>query len=164
VGADALKNFEGALKARRMKRKEKARKDDRAKIRAEEKEREKVYGNPLQWGDFGGYAAPVKIPDDWSTARPSAEEDAEDPAPVSVEQAASGAWGERSFASALHAPPSARAQRSGRIVNERDDEWDVDLAWHEMQQRGGGGGGKRKQGRGQKLVILGGGPSGSRRR
>ena len=163
VGAEALKNFEGALKTRRTKRKEKTRKDERAKIRAEEKEREKVYGNPLQWGELGGYTPTSKIPDDWSTARPSADEEVTEEITASppVEQS-SGAWGARSFASALHASPSARPQHQQRgRADDRDDEWDVDLAWHEMQQRGGA---KRKQGRGQKLVILGGGPSGSRRR
>ncbi|KIJ54349.1 hypothetical protein M422DRAFT_153693 [Sphaerobolus stellatus SS14] len=156
VGAEALKNFEGALKTRRTKRKDKARKDDRAKIRAEEKERERVYGDPMQWGEFGGYA-PVKIPNDWSTVRPSVEaEEAEASTPTPAEQATSGAWGERSFASALHAPPTMRSQRT----HVEEDEWDVDVAWHESQQRGG----KRKQGRGQKLVILGGGSSGARRR
>lgn len=164
VGAEALKNFEGALKTRRTKRKEKVRKDDRAKMRAEEKEREKVYGNPLQWGAFGGYA-PNKIPDDLSTARPTVEAQEEvdtESFPAVQQEQSLGAWGSRSFASALHGQPSAQpAQRRHEREEGREDEWDVDLAWHEMQQRGGG---KRKQGRGQKLVILGGGSSGARRR
>ncbi len=42
VGTEGLKNFEGPLKQRTTRRKEKGRKEDRARFRAEEKEREKV--------------------------------------------------------------------------------------------------------------------------
>ena len=41
-----------------------------------------------------------------------------------------------------------------------DDEWDLDVAWHELEQRNGGTG-RRK--RSNKLVVLGSG-GGARRR
>ena len=160
VGADTLKTFEGALKTRRAKRKEKTRKDDRAKWRAEEKEKERVYGNALQWGELGTFGSSLHITDDWSTARPDAETEPEVTAALPTQQPA-GAWGTRSFASALHASPSARPPpRAGKQEEEKQDEWDLDVAWHEMEQRER----QPKQGRSRKMVILGGGPSGARRR
>jgi hypothetical protein len=42
VGQEGLKGFEGALRMRRARRKEKGKKDDRAKARAEERERERL--------------------------------------------------------------------------------------------------------------------------
>ena len=160
VGADTLKNFEGALKTRRAKRKEKARKDDRAKWRAEEKEKEQVYSNASQWGGVAGFHLPLHIPDDWSTARPDAEFEAEASSALPTQQS-TGAWGSRSFASALHASPSARPPtRVGDAEEENHGEWDLDVALHEMEQHDG----RQKQGRSRKMVILGGGPSGARRR
>jgi len=78
---------------------------------------------------------------------------------VPISQAISGAWGSRSFASALHSAPSvSRAQPSNRNATpEIGDEWDLDAAWHELEQRGGG------RRRGKKLVVLGGGAGGRRR-
>ena len=157
VGADTLKNFEGALKTRRAKRKEKSRKDDRAKWRAEEKEKERVYGNALQWSELGGFPSSAHIPD-WSTARPDCEIEPEGSPPAPVQQPA-GAWGSQSFASALHSSPSTRPPPQVVKGEEKHDEWDLDVAWHEMQHNG-----RRKQGRSQKMIILGGGPSGARRR
>lgn len=158
VGADTLKNFEGALKTRRAKRKEKMKKDDRAKWRAEEKEKERMLDHALQWGELGGFSSSTHIPD-WSTARPDAEAESEGSLPAPVQQPA-GAWGSQSFASALHASPPVRPPpRARKAEEEKNDEWDLDVAWHEMQRNG-----RRKQGRSQKMVILGGGPSGARRR
>ncbi|KAF8531265.1 hypothetical protein JB92DRAFT_191708 [Gautieria morchelliformis] len=158
VGADTLKNFEGALKTRRAKRKDKSKKEDRAKWRAEENEKERAYGNPLKWGDLGGFSSANHIPD-WSTARPDAETGPEVP-PTSLAQQPTGAWGSRSFASALHASPSTQpSPQAAKGEEDKHDEWDLDVAWHEMQ-----GNGRRKQGRNQKMVILGGGTSGARRR
>ncbi|KAF8580140.1 hypothetical protein K439DRAFT_330896 [Ramaria rubella] len=159
VGADALKGFEGALKTRRSKRKEKLKKDDRAKMRAEDKEKERVYGNGLQW-NLDGFGSSVKIPDDWSTARPDAQAQTQTFQATPTQQPA-GAWGSRSFASALHASPSTRIQgRTRRQDDDTHDEWDMDIAWHEMERRNG----SKKQARSQKMVILGGGPGATRRR
>jgi hypothetical protein len=151
VGAETMKKFEGALKTRRTKRKEKMRKDDRAKIRAEETERERIYGSA---------SSSTKIPDDWTSDRPLELESEMQTIPTAVPEAPQGAWGSRSFASALHATPSARPlPRAAKREGPQDDDWDIDATWHEMQQQGG-----RKQGRNQKLVILGGGPNTGRRR
>ncbi|KAF8527419.1 hypothetical protein BU17DRAFT_81568 [Hysterangium stoloniferum] len=158
VGTETMKNFEGAVKTRRIKRKEKTRRDDKAKIRAEETERDRIYG-PAQWGDDA--FSSLKMPDDWSSTGPIEVVSETQPTQNVVPETPQGAWGSRSFASALHSTSSARPP--ARIANREevhDDEWDIDTAWHEMQQRGGG----RKQGRSQKLVILGGGPNTGRRR
>ncbi|KAI0066512.1 hypothetical protein BV25DRAFT_1878482 [Artomyces pyxidatus] len=145
VGEDGLRNFEGALKARRAKRKEKGRKDDRARARAEEREREKLVR------DVG--VVPIQV-----HVHAEAEETR---VPEPVPQPVSGAWGARSFASALHSTgvtPPSRPRAARR--EEDEDEWDLDFAWHEMEQRGasGGapGGGRRK--RSNRMVVLGNGP------
>lgn len=157
VGREGLKNFEGALKLRTSRRKEKGKKDDRAKTRAEEREKEK--GNTVSWT----YA---------STPRQSPVSEAADeefiplPAreglttsPHVTTPHASGAWGNRSFAVTLSSPVQNRGERSvpGRGTREVQDDWDVDEAWHELEQRSAGGQRKRSN----KLVILGG--SGRRR-
>lgn len=168
VGVEGLKNFEGPLKLRMTRRREKGKKDDKAKARAEEREREKQklltastsysvsHSNPMPIHD----TRPV---DDFSAlvASPSEGSGASPPTSVSSsqqQQSPTGAWGARSFASALHSPPThspRRGQQRGTINVE--DEWDFDVAWHELEQRAGG---RRKKG--AKLVVLGGG--GGRRR
>ncbi|KAF5313222.1 hypothetical protein D9619_002821 [Psilocybe cf. subviscida] len=168
VGAEALKSFEGALKMRTTRRKEKGRKEDRARIRAEEKERERVH---LPFSSSMGTSmtsAPIYIADlptedfsalgDGAAATTEVEESSQ-PAPVT------GAWGARSFASALHstsAPrrPNATSQRT----THPEDEWDLDVAWHELEARSAssGDGGRKK--RANKMVVLGGGGAGARRR
>ena len=170
VGPESLKNFEGPLKMRTTRRKEKGRKEDRAKIRAEERDREKVnmpwsatvratapgpiFISDLPIEDFSalGYAV--------STVTPTPQ--LRPPSP-SVEIApVTGAWGARSFASALHSSSSAGSIRptASRVQN-AEDEWDIDVAWHELEQRNGGGGRKK---RANKLVVLGSGGGGARRR
>ncbi|KAF8913246.1 hypothetical protein CPB84DRAFT_1760774 [Gymnopilus junonius] len=156
VEAD-LGNFEGPLRMRTARRKEKGKKEDRAKARAEERERENV--NLSSWSSTGMVA---QVPD------LSAEDDKRDStshAQPSPQPTASGAWGARSFASALHSPspgrPGLNSQRSARSQQQIEDEWDIDVAWHELEQRNGGGG-RRK--RANKLVVLGSGGGGARRR
>lgn len=145
VGPDGLKNFEGALKLRTARRREKEKKDDRARARAEEREKERV---KLLSREESGVA---DVPDH----PPPAVETGELSSRV---QLTSGAWGPRSFASALHFAPSApRPQAVNRNATpEIGDEWDLDAAWHELEQRSGG------HRRAKKLVVLGGG--GGRRR
>ncbi|KAF9556400.1 hypothetical protein CPC08DRAFT_711230 [Agrocybe pediades] len=178
VGAEGLKNFEGPLRMRTSRRKEKGRKEDRARLRAEEKERENAR-LPLWPTSNSHNAAPILLSDlpleDFSAlgeATPAAAAAADiprsEPAPSSSppqNTPPSGAWGARSFASALHSSASSRpagnSQRSRAQIAE--DEWDIDVAWHELeQQRNGGGGGRRK--RANKLVVLGSGGGGARRR
>ena len=152
VGIEGLKNFEVALKTRRARRLEKARKDDRARARAEEREREKGQVATF-WNEPSHVLVPSPAPDTPATVVE------EQPPPPPVHQP--GAWGERSFASALHAAPSqggaaSQQQRAARL--DPEDEWDMDVAWHELEQRSGAG--RRK--RSNKLVVLGG--AGGRRR
>ncbi|THH20512.1 hypothetical protein EW146_g862 [Bondarzewia mesenterica] len=158
VGAGGLRNFEGALKTRRARREGKGKKDDRARARAEEREREKLAS--IAWRETGTHLYPSHS--DSVQADSLAVEDVQDSEPGPEHVPVSGAWGSRSFASALHSGPvrSAAGQRAVRREDEQD-EWDLDFAWHELEQRGGnGGGGNGEGGRRKKnrLVVLGGGP------
>ncbi|KAJ3575247.1 hypothetical protein NP233_g1231 [Leucocoprinus birnbaumii] len=165
VGAQGLKNFEGLLKSRMARRKEKGKKDDRAKAKAEEREREKEKLWTASVANSISSSNPISIrtpqpADDLSTfvASPPLDFEPAESSPPQQPQT-SGAWGARSFASALHSPPTqpvTRGQQRNRANAE--DEWDVDVAWHELEQRASGG---RKK-KGAKLVLLGGG--GGRRR
>ncbi|KAH9944011.1 uncharacterized protein BXZ73DRAFT_86989 [Epithele typhae] len=134
VGGDGLRPFENALRLRRTKRKEKGRRDDKARARTEERERERL---AQTWG----------LPA--ARSRPSPP------------QTAPGAWGARSFASTAHAasarPLTQRTPVSGGAAARRDpdeDEWELDIAFHELEQRSAKAGGKKK---GSKMVVLGSG-------
>ncbi|KAL6304792.1 hypothetical protein BKA93DRAFT_781536 [Sparassis latifolia] len=155
VGADCLKNFEGPLRMRRTRRKEKGRKDDKARARAEECEKEKL---AYVWQDAGHVVVPP------AAQRPRSPADIDDITQPDVEEQSqpAGAWGVRSFASAAHAaaqgqpaPRPLRRDREGEA-----DEWELDVAFHELEQRSGRGGGKKRS---DKLVVLGGGSGGRRR-
>jgi hypothetical protein len=152
VGQEGLKSFEGALKSRRLKRKERERKDDRARAKAEEREKEKVK-TVTPWSDTRSFVVPVTLTD-----VPEPVEDVSPPSPL-PQQEIRGVWGSRSFASALHSTPepAVASQRAAR--RDTEDEWDMDVAWHELQQRSGGGGRKKRS---NKLVVLGG--AGGRKR
>jgi hypothetical protein len=165
VGAEGLKNFEGPLKMRTSRRKEKGRKDDRAKARAEEKEK----ASTISWS-AGTANHSVVIPDYVTedifavedTVR-SGESRSPQPSPAAV---APGAWGARSFASALHSSPAqgriGGQQQHLRVRGQNlEDEWDMDVAWHELEQTSGASGSKK---RGNKLIVLGSGGGGARRR
>jgi len=151
VGLDGLKNFEGALKLRTSRRKEKEKKDDRARARAEEREKERVKLLSREESAVPNYTG---------SSPPHAPETEEPSSRVPTSQPMSGAWGSRSFASALHSTPSvSRPQPINRNATpEIGEEWDLDAAWHELEQRGGG-----SRRRGKKLVVLGGGAGGRRR-
>jgi len=156
VGVEGLKNFEGALKTRTSRRKEKGRKDDRARARAEEREKSNLSST---WADVTLSHSSFTA----STVPPVEESEPlqGDSLPVATSPPITGAWGARSFASALHSAPirgNSGQQRSQRreLV---DDEWDVDAAWHELERNAGG----RKK-RGARLVVLGSGGGGGRRR
>ncbi|KAI9455916.1 hypothetical protein BJY52DRAFT_1278098 [Lactarius psammicola] len=193
VGAEGLRAFEGAIKARRARRREKDRRDERARMRAEEKEREKLAGistSAAEWSSSGAVAT-------GSLSWAELERDTASPAPPSptlaaqveqTQQQQSGVWGARSFAAAANAgsggagpgtrstPPrtAANGRRPQLRLDDDDgaDEWafelDLDRAWHELEvQRGpnggDGGGGRRRRAR---MVVLGGGggPHGGGRR
>lgn len=144
VGPEGLKNFEGALKMRKSRRKEKGRKDDRAKIRAEEREREKrQQAAQVSWDS--------PLPPGFVTIEHEVEEAPAAPVP----QQTSGAWGQGSFASALRSTTArSNANVQTRTPRDADDEWDMDIAWHELEQRSGGTGRKKRNNR---LVVLGSG-------
>ncbi|KAF9654118.1 hypothetical protein BDM02DRAFT_21237 [Thelephora ganbajun] len=157
VGAEGLANFEGALKQRRARRKEKGKKDDKAKVKAEEREKEKL----IQAFGHDTFASQVRLEPPVSLADfPSGPEESASPSPLVDAPTSSGAWGNRSFASALHSPatnpPRPRQQQSPRASEH--DEYDFDIAWHELEQRSNRGGKRRNQ----KVVVLGG--DGGRRR
>lgn len=153
VGTEGLKNFEGALKMRTSRRREKGRKDDRARARAEDREREKERTG-LSWSGAVSSPSPFAVVDsqaDDLTSEP------EEPVRVPPQPQIPGAWGARSFASALHSstPPSRSQPRTPR---QEVEDWDVDEAWHELERNAGG----RKK-RGTRLVVLGSGGGGRRR-
>ncbi|CAL1694077.1 unnamed protein product [Somion occarium] len=167
VGQEGLKNFERALTMRRARRKEKGRKDDRAKARAEEREKEKLVHtwNEATKPHVDAYIPPP-IPRSPSPllvdeSPETGQDGAADQVPAS-QQDSPGVWGARSFASAAHAaqgrPPSVRpATVNRRSPSERfEDEYDLDVAFHELEQRTHRGGGGKK--RNNRLVVLGGGP------
>lgn len=157
VGADGLRPFEGALKLRRARRKEKGRRDDKARARAEEREKERLAQTYTEFG-ISPPAAAFTIPHDFEIAQdssppPSAEADQQ---VASSPPQPTGAWGARSFASAAHA---AQGRPQGHVVAPRpreraEDEWELDVAFHELEQRSAKGGGKKRNNR---LVVLGGG-------
>lgn len=169
VGPEALKNFEGPLKMRHSRRKEKSKKDDRAKARAEERERANwTIPAPTLYSAATPYVNHDLPREDFSALGDASHNDGQvvlsEPS-TSPSQNVTGAWGARSFASALHAPSTGRpnpALRSARSAAEIEDEWDLDVAWHELEQRGAAGGNRKK--RGTRLVVLGSGGGGARRR
>ncbi|KAJ7665097.1 hypothetical protein DFH06DRAFT_1390456 [Mycena polygramma] len=148
-----LKNFEGALKMRAARRKEKGRKDERARVRAEEREREKER-------DVFAVSAPAAT---WRFTGDSPVLDEVILPAQPAEAAPSGAWGARSFAAAANSVPTTSGGQPAprRQEPEEEDEWDMDAAWHELEARSSGGGGKKRN---NKLVVLGGGGGGRRRR
>ena len=159
VGPEGIKAFEGPLRLRRTKRKDKGRRDDKARVRAEEREKERLAQTWSRFGErpstfqsvpavpFDGTPAPIR-------GQTPEETEQDTPAPQTVP----GAWGARSFASAAHAA-QGRAQGHRAPVSHRgreraEDEWELDVAFHELEQRSVKGGGKK---RGNKMVVLGGG-------
>ena len=169
VGAEGLKNFEGPLKMRTSRRKEKGRKDDRAKARAEDREKANISWSAITANhSVPSSATPLLIKEDTfadeDALRSVESQPPEQPSPVAVAPL-TGSWGTRSFASALHSSPSTQGQqqRQHRAVRGQDpeDEWDMDVAWHELEQRSGSSGRKK---RANKLVVLGSGGGGARRR
>lgn len=172
VGAESLKTFEKALTNRRIRRKDKERRDDKARARAEHQEKEKVVHtwNELTRHRPDAYIAPPSrasspVPDFSDFPEPGQERA---PPPPPPQQEASGVWGARSFASAAQHPSRGahivplQRQQGRRADHDQEDEWDLDLAFHALEQRAGnrGGGGRRKNN--AKMVVLGGG--GGRRR
>jgi len=162
VGTEGLANFEGALKQRRARRKEKGRKDDKAKAKAEEREKERL-AQTFRQNTFVSRARvepPVSLTD-----LPSGPEESTTSSPPVNPPTSSGAWGNRSFASMVHNPASSnpRPRQPQQSRANEPDEYDFDVGWHELEQRSSRGGKRRNQ----KMIVLGGGGgggSGGRRR
>jgi hypothetical protein len=114
VGAEGLRAFEGAIKARRGRRREKGRRDEKARARAEEREREKLVAISA--------SAPSRTESNpaWITHELEPEQEHEQemdrdtssraaspspsPAPrAQQQQQQNGVWGARSFAAAANA-------------------------------------------------------------
>jgi hypothetical protein len=178
VSEERLKEFEKSLGIREGKRKEKARRDDRAKLKAEEREKEQEMESLRRFMPSGrDYVSQVSIPIEPPRGEdigaviggvPSSFDGAQSNTSSSpLGPAPTGAWGNRSFASALHsssAPGRNRITDPARRRDLTEDEWDADEMWQDLEQRTltSGGGGKKK--RGARMVVLGGGGSGARRR
>ncbi|KAI5120586.1 hypothetical protein M0805_002536 [Coniferiporia weirii] len=160
VGEETLRTFEAPLRARRAKRRERVKKDDRARAKAEERERERLRlpALPSSMATNYGYVVSPAL-----ERPPSPEEivvESTTPPVPEPSPASAGAWGRRSFASAaLDGRTRSEQQSRPQHVAVEEDEWDADVAWHELEARHDGGG-RRK--RSNKLVVLGG--AGGRRR
>jgi hypothetical protein len=145
VGAEGLRAFEGAIKARRARRREKGRRDEKARVRAEERERDKLVavslgaagtpsGNPTTGNipAWGTDELDVELEQDRDTSSRAAS-----PTPSLASrtqqqlQQQSGAWGSRSFAAAANAGRGngtaaatvtpARAERRPQLRNDGED-------------------------------------------
>ncbi|KAG8754756.1 hypothetical protein FRC12_011097 [Ceratobasidium sp. 428] len=167
VGEDAWREggWEGLVERRRREREGRMRKEERDKVKAEHKEREQArilgaYGPPREGRGGGAAGIGEDVPDpEFFAPQPPPPLSEADPETVIQPSAQPAAWGGRSFASALHSAPSAR--RQAPAVRD-EDAWEVDMAWHELEEQharngatGGGGGGKKGR---KKLVLTGGGP------
>ena len=142
VGAEGLRAFEGAIKARRARRREKGRRDEKARARAEEREREKLVGAPSRstiaeshsaWitHEFGPEQEQEQELDRDTSSRPASPS-----ASPAQQQQQSGAWGARSFAAAATAnagrgggttTPAARVARPRLRPQLRYDRDDADV-------------------------------------
>ena len=172
VGQEGLKNFERALLARKTRRRERDRKDDKARARAEEREKEKIVQN---WNELNRHHVDAYIPPPTRRSPSPVAPDFNDFPEAGQErpsqpqrQETSGAWGARSFATAAHHPNSGarivpqRQARRAAGPETQADEWDLDLAFHDLEQRAGRGGGGGRKKNTNRMVVLGGG--GGRRR
>ncbi|KAK4051872.1 hypothetical protein OIV83_002577 [Microbotryomycetes sp. JL201] len=175
VPKSALDAYAGPLKQRRNKRRDKARREDRAKVRAEQKEAESIplLQRSAQYSP-SGYSVPLPSsiaalangPDalQSTTAFPppasSASNLSASPPTSSTQRADGGTtvWGTRSFASTLHAS-------AGHHDDYAYDD-DFDERWHDFEERitrggGGSGGAGVASGRGNGAAHRNGSASGS---
>jgi hypothetical protein len=153
LGKEAVSNFEVPLKRRRERKREKAKKEDRAKVKWEAQERERLpiglqFGGKeanagdedFMWALERSNDEPRSHPSGVSptTASLIAHMEARDannnatalgtsPRPSSSPSNSIGIWGsphnERSFASALHAPPGSRPRRDPELDDEMARAW-----------------------------------------
>ena len=140
VGAEGLHAFEGAIKARRARRREKGRRDEKARARAEEREREKLVAisasAPSRTESNPAWVMhelePEQGHEDEMDRDPSSRPASPSPSSVSraqQQQQQSGAWGARSFAAAANAGRGrggGTTSPSPRVVRPRHDGEDAD--------------------------------------
>lgn len=140
VGAEGLRVFEGAIKARRARRREKGRRDEKARARAEEREREKLVAisasAPSRTESNPAWIMHELEPEqeheqemDRDTSSRAASP-SPSPAPrAQQQQQQSGAWGARSFAAAANTgrgrgggttSPSPRVARPRQLYDGED--------------------------------------------
>ncbi|KAK4058381.1 hypothetical protein OIO90_000539 [Microbotryomycetes sp. JL221] len=152
VPKSGLDAYAGPLKQRRNKRRDKARREDRAKVRAEQKEAESmpVFHRSAQYSP-SSYSVPLPpsiaalsagVPDalQSTTAFPPPASSGTSNLSVSppssstlVDQGSTTVWGTRSFASTLNT-----SSRSHHDDDSYDD--DFDERWHDFEERITGGG------------------------
>ncbi|KAI0308369.1 hypothetical protein B0F90DRAFT_1682232 [Multifurca ochricompacta] len=132
VSGDGLRAFEGAIKARRSRRREKSRRDERARIRAEEREREKLSDAGVgagtvwapsettmttvgsrAWGHDEHEHNDVEFERESATLVPPSPTQALQPQTARQQQQQGGAWGPRSFAAAANAGPGRAVATGG---------------------------------------------------
>ncbi|TRM66133.1 hypothetical protein BD626DRAFT_486821 [Schizophyllum amplum] len=157
VGREGLRAFEGALKMRGVRRREREKREERDSRGRKERDRAQVA--QLQQQEAWALAPPPSFTPPRSLS-PAGTEEGEAAAAAAAQVPASGAWGARSFASTLSAassevPPGGR--RSRTLAQEMQDEYDFDAAWHEMEQRGASVGNSGRRKKNNKMVVLGGG-------
>lgn len=183
VSQSTLSQYAQALKKRTAKRRERARKDDKARIKSEqaaaERERDMIYRSS-RTADGAALGVPAAYTQSWSEPSPNDETSFPGLGPTSSREADPDCGGEtaegtRSSAAAAPAEPlggrktvwGTRAVAASQMPNNRQDEEDhldtaVENAWNDfdaMQQRGG-----RRQGRKKKVVLnLSGGTMSMRR-
>jgi len=105
VGKETMLTFDGALKSRRARRKEKERKDDRAKMKAEEKERDRLADEHWVLKFSAVRSAASSRGEEELQAFLRGNATVEEGGQGLAQQAPAGAWGQRSFASTLSGPP-----------------------------------------------------------
>jgi hypothetical protein len=178
VGKESLKPFDNLLKVRRTRHKERMKKEDKARLRAEERERDSV---------FSSITAPT-LPADRDSQKPL---DSHSPPAVTADaseivvnhdpqvllisaehedlpraRTAPGVWGARSFASAVQSATNSTSSAEGTpppIRRSREDaDWEIDQAWYELEEAQSKGGGRSKRRQQKKLVLLGSGGGGRR--
>jgi len=164
VGKEALAGFEGALRARKSRRKEKEKKDERNRLKAEEKTREQM-AQAESWRvnlsasrevwrrrdadeprDFGRMSPPL----------PQSQNDQTTDGITSGAVAAptAGVWGARSFASTLSGPASARPRADPEPKRNEESNWAIDAAWNELERaREAAGNGAKQKKKGNKIVL-----------
>jgi len=150
VGKEALQPFEVALRLRRNKRSEKERKEERARVRAEDSARQREieagFLRDIDRIDFGNQSDNFVEVEDPLAFNP-------DPPPPVEQNLCSG----RSFAAAAKSDSGKTAKQRSDFEQQQDQNLDFDVAWQDLEDRS-----KNRKGRQKQLVILGGG--GGRRR